>query len=62
MDTTGTLQTISGSLVDTENSLVDTTGDLQVILLTEDEAIASWARLEAMAGELALVEPAMAND
>ena len=37
-------------------------GDLQVILLTEDEAIASWARLEALAGELALVEPALAAD
>lgn len=37
-------------------------GDLQVILLTEDEAIASWARLEALAGELALVEPALAVD
>jgi hypothetical protein len=37
-------------------------GDLQVILLTEDEAIASWARLEALAGELTLVEPALAAD
>jgi hypothetical protein len=37
-------------------------GELQVILLTEDEAIASWARLEALAGELALVEPALAAD
>jgi hypothetical protein len=37
-------------------------GDLQVILLTDDEAIASWARLEALAGELALVEPALAAD
>jgi hypothetical protein len=37
-------------------------GDLQVMLLTEDEAIASWARLEALAGELSLVEPALAND
>lgn len=37
-------------------------GNLQVILLTEDEAIASWARLEALAGELALVEPALATD
>ncbi|HEX5365828.1 MAG TPA: hypothetical protein VFW63_04065 [Acidimicrobiales bacterium] len=37
-------------------------GDLQVILLTEDEAIASWARLEALAGELALIEPALAAD
>lgn len=37
-------------------------GDLQVVLLTEDEAIASWARLEALAGELSLVEPALAPD
>ena len=37
-------------------------GDLQVMLLTDDEAIASWARLEALAGELALVEPALAKD
>jgi hypothetical protein len=37
-------------------------GDLQVMLLTDDEAIASWARLEALAGELSLVEPALAND
>jgi hypothetical protein len=37
-------------------------GDLQVMLLTEDEAIASWARLEALAGELALIEPALAAD
>lgn len=37
-------------------------GDLQVVLLTADEAIASWARLEALAGELALVEPALAKD
>lgn len=37
-------------------------GDLQVLLLTDDEAIASWARLEALAGELALVEPALAPD
>jgi hypothetical protein len=37
-------------------------GDLQVMLITEDEAIASWARLEALAGELSLVEPALAND
>src|SRR5918994_1052508 len=37
-------------------------GDLQVLLLTEDEAIASWARLEALAGELALIEPALPAD
>jgi hypothetical protein len=37
-------------------------GESQVLLITEDEAIASWARLEALAGELSLVEPALAND
>jgi hypothetical protein len=37
-------------------------GNLQVMLLTNDDAIASWARLEALAGELSLVEPALAND
>jgi hypothetical protein len=31
------------------------------MLLTDDEAIASWARLEALAGELSLIEPALAN-
>jgi hypothetical protein len=35
-------------------------GNLQVMLLTNDDAIASWARLEALAGELALIEPALA--
>ena len=37
-------------------------GDLQVLLIIEDEAIASESRLEALAGELSLVEPALAND
>lgn len=32
----------------------------QIILLTADELICSWARLEAMTGELSLVEPARA--
>jgi hypothetical protein len=30
----------------------------QVVLLTEDEQIAAWARVEAMTGHLAIVEPA----
>jgi hypothetical protein len=32
-------------------------GDPQILFLTEDEEIASWARLEALTGEVALVEP-----
>jgi hypothetical protein len=28
------------------------------VFLTEDEDVASWARLEALTGEVALVEPA----
>jgi hypothetical protein len=37
-------------------------GDPQVIFLTEDEDVASWARLEALTGEVALVEPASEHD
>lgn len=36
-------------------------GDIQVMMLTNDDAISSWARLEALAGELALIEPALAD-
>lgn len=36
-------------------------GDIQVMMLTNDDAISSWARLEALAGELSLVEPALAG-
>ena len=32
-------------------------GNPQIIFLTEDEDVASWARLEALTGELAIVEP-----
>ena len=32
-------------------------GNPQVILLTADEEVASWARLEALTGELAVLEP-----
>jgi len=34
-----------------------TAGSPQAILLTDDEAIASWARLEALAGDLLILEP-----
>ncbi|QXC60233.1 hypothetical protein KSP35_18070 [Aquihabitans sp. G128] len=34
-----------------------TAGSPQVILLTDQEEVASWARLEALTGEVALVEP-----
>ena len=33
-------------------------GDPQIVCLTDDEDVASWARLEALTGEVALVEPA----
>ncbi len=33
-------------------------GEPQIVILTEDEDVASWARLEALTGEVALVEPA----
>lgn len=37
--------------------LARTAGPPQVILLTDQEDVASWARLEALTGEVALVEP-----
>jgi hypothetical protein len=37
-------------------------GDPQIVFLTEDEDVASWARLETITGELALIEPAPAHD
>ncbi len=33
-------------------------GEPQIVILTEDEDIASWARLEALTGEVSLIEPA----
>jgi hypothetical protein len=33
-------------------------GDPQIVFLTDDEDVASWARLEVLTGEVALVEPA----
>jgi hypothetical protein len=32
-------------------------GDPQIVFLTDDEDVASWARLEVLTGEVALVEP-----
>jgi hypothetical protein len=32
------------------------------VLLTEDETVAGWARLEAIAGGLALIEPAAEHE
>lgn len=37
--------------------LAQRAGNPQVILLTDDEEVASWARLEALAGDLAVLEP-----
>lgn len=41
--------------------LARTAGTPQVILLTDQDEVASWARLEALTGEVALVEPAIAT-
>ena len=37
-------------------------GSPQIVFLTEDEDVASWARLEALTGEVALLEPAPERD
>ena len=37
-------------------------GEPQILFLTEDEDVASWARLEAITGEVALIEPAPAHE
>jgi hypothetical protein len=37
-------------------------GEPQIVFLTEDEDVASWARLEALTGDLALIEPRPAHD
>ncbi len=42
--------------------LVERAARQQVVLLTEDEEIATWARLEALAGQVAVVEPVASND
>lgn len=41
--------------------LSHTAGAPQIVFLTDDEDVASWARLEALTGEVALVEPALDN-
>ena len=46
---------IAGSLREAKQQLL--LQSPQVILLTEREDVASWARLEALTGEVALVEP-----
>jgi hypothetical protein len=37
-------------------------GEPQIVFLTEDEDVASWARLEALTGEMSLIEPRPATD
>jgi hypothetical protein len=37
-------------------------GDPQLVLLTDDEDVASWARLEALTGDVAVIEPAVEHD
>lgn len=37
-------------------------GDPQIVFLTEDPDVAAWARLEALTGEVSLIEPAPEND
>jgi hypothetical protein len=37
-------------------------GTPQVVYLTEDEDVAAWARMEAMAGHLAVIEPSPQQD
>jgi hypothetical protein len=37
-------------------------GSPQIIFLTEDEDVASWARLEALTGDVSIVEPAPVHD
>ncbi len=41
--------------------LARTAGTPQVILLTDQEEVATWARLEALTGEVALVEPSIST-
>lgn len=37
-------------------------GDPQIVFLTEDNDVTTWARLEAMAGDVALIEPVPEHD
>jgi len=41
--------------------LARTAGSPQVILLTDQDEVATWARLEALTGEVALVEPSIST-
>jgi hypothetical protein len=41
--------------------LARTAGTPQVILLTDQDEVATWARLEALTGEVALVEPSIST-
>jgi hypothetical protein len=41
--------------------LVDRSAGQQIVLLTDDDEIATWARLEALAGQLAVIEPVATN-
>ncbi len=41
--------------------LVERSREQQIIFLTDDEEIATWARVEALAGEMAVVEPVATN-
>jgi hypothetical protein len=41
--------------------LVDRSSGQQIVLLTDDDEIATWARVEALAGQLAVVEPVATN-
>ena len=37
-------------------------GDPQIVFLTDDEDVATWARLEALGGDVSLIEPAPEHD
>ena len=41
--------------------LVERSREQQIIFLTDDEEIATWAKLEALAGDMAVVEPIATN-
>lgn len=41
--------------------LVERSREQQIIFLTDDEDIATWARLESLAGDMAIVEPVATN-
>ena len=47
-------QAVKPSLLDL---LARTAGPPQVVYLTEDEDVASWARMEALTGKLSILEP-----